>query len=258
VNKDIGGNFEQKAANILIDLVDRFQSAEDDASRWGVANRAAAAIGAKSLLIGAFRENELMPAWARANIDEDWAAYYHDNRLYEADLMLLNRQSGRSSISHRAGSTAAGQGVDAKSVDWCNGLREAGYGGHIMRGFAGPTGLSQTLVSFMPATEDGDDAFSINTSLVTGIAALVSAYIGPPTTDENAGHFICGYKALSTREREVLSLLAEGLSTARIAEKLGLAEVTVHKHFRGAREKMGASNREQTLALAMVRNQISL
>jgi len=45
---------------------------------------------------------------------------------------------------------------------------------------------------------------------------------------------------LSTREREVVSLLAEGLSTARIAEKLGLAEVTVHKHFRGARDKMGA------------------
>ena len=254
----VGGQFERTAANILIDLVDSFQNAEDDAGRWEVANSAAASVGAKSLLIGAFRENELMPAWARANIDKDWAAYYHDYRFWEVDLVLLNRQSGRLSNSYRAGSTVAGQGASVKSVEWCHGLRDAGYGGHILRTFAGPTGLAQTLVSFLPASEDGDDAFRMNTSLVTGIAALVSAYIGPPTTDDSAGNFICGYQEFSTREREVVSLLAEGMNTARIAEKLGIAEVTVHKHFRGARVKMGATSREQTLALAMVRNQIYL
>ncbi len=258
MNMNIGGQFEQNAANILIDLVDAFQSAEDDAERWEVGNKAASSIGAKSLLIGAFRENELLPAWARANIDKDWGAYYRENAFYEADLVLLNRLSGTLFTAHRSGSTAAGEGVSAKTVDWCHGLRDAGYGGHIIRTFAGPTGLAQTLVSFLPASEDSDDAFKMNNSLVTGIAALVSAYIGPPTTDENAGNFICGYQELSTREREVLSLLAEGMNTGRIAEKLGLAEVTVHKHFKGARLKMRAANREQTLALAMVRNQIYL
>lgn len=255
---NIGGQFEQNAANILIDLVGAFENVADDSARWDVANKAAASVGAKSLLIGAFREDDLFPAWARANINQDWGAYYHDNRLYEADLVLLNRRSGLLSSSYRAGTTTAGQGVSAKSVDWCYGLRDAGYGGHIIRTFAGPTGLVQTLVSFLPASEDGDDPFQVNSALVTCIAALVSAYIGPPTVADNAGNFICGYQELSTREREVVSLLAEGLNTGRIAEKLGLAEVTVHKHFRGARMKMGASNREQTLALAMVRNQIYL
>ncbi len=255
---NISGDFEQNAANILIDLVDAFQSAKDDSARWEVANRVAGSIGARSLLIGGFRENELLPTWARANIDDDWGTYYHENDFCKVDLVLLNRQNGRQSAYHRAGTTTAGQGVNAKSVDWCHGLRDAGYGGHIMRSFSGTAGLSQTLVSFLPASEDGDDPFRLNPSLVTGIAALVSAYIGPPTLDDNAGNFICGYQELSMREREVLSLLAEGCNTARIAEKLGLAEVTVHKHFRGARVKMRASNREQTLALAMVRNQINL
>ena len=258
VNMNAGDHFEQTAANILIDFVGSFQYAKDDAERWAVANRAAATIGAKSLLIGGFRENELLPAWARANIDEDWGTYYHENSFCDVDLVLLNRKSGRLSDSHRAGSTAVGQGVSAKSVEWCNGMREAGYGGHIMRLFDGTSGLSQTLVSFMPASDEGEDAFRMNTALVTGIAALVAAYIGPPTIDGDAGHMICGYQELSTREREVVSLLAEGLNTARIAEKLGIAEVTVQKHFKGARIKMGASNRAQTLALAMVRNQINL
>ncbi len=258
MNKDFGGHFELRAANILIDLVGAFQNAADDAARWEVANRAAASIGAKALLIGGFRENELLPAWARANIDEDWGTYYHENGFCDVDLVLLNRKNGRLSASHRAGSTAAGQGVNPKSVEWCHGLRDAGYGGHIMRSFDGSPGLSQTLVSFMPACEDSEDAFRMNTALVTGIAALVAAYIGPPTIDGDAGHMICGYQELSTREREVVSLLAEGLNTARIAEKLGIAEVTVQKHFKGARIKMGATNRAQTLALAMVRNQIYL
>ncbi len=258
MNKEFGGQFEQTAANILIDLVGSFEYAEDDATRWDVANRAATSIGAKSLLIGGFRENEMLPVWARANIDDDWGAYYHENDFCEADLVLLNRKNGRLSAVHRAGSTTNAQGVSAKSVDWCHGLRDAGYGGHILRCFSGTSGLSQTLVSFLPASDDIDDAFRLNTALITGIAALVSAYIGPPTVDGNAGHMVCGYQTLSTREREVLSLLAEGLNTARIAEKLGIAEVTVQKHFMGARIKMGASSRAQALALAMARNQIYL
>ncbi len=258
MNKDFGGHFEPAAANILIDLVDSFQNAKDDSARWEVANGAAASIGAKSLLIGGFRGNALLPVWARANIDDDWSTYYHDNNFCEADLVLLNRKNGRLSAYHRAGSTTGGQGVSAESVHWCHGLREAGYDGHILRSFTAMSGLSQTLVSFLPSSGNGQDAFRLNAALVTGVAALVSAYIGPPSAEENAGHMICGYQALSTREREVLSLLAEGLNTARIAEKLGLAEVTVHKHFKGARVKMRASNREQTLALAMVRNQITL
>ena len=248
----------ENAATILINLAAELSSAADGDGRWEVANNAISLLGGKSLLIGAFKGKNLLPEWSRANMDADWIKAYQAHKLYEADLVLLNRQRGTLPMFHRAGMTVAGNGISQQSVDWCQGLYDAGYGGHIVRGFDSQFGRAQTLVSILPSVEAGDAPFQIDSGLITGIAALISAYICPPTKGDIAGKLSAGYQELSGREREVVSLLAEGLTTARIAASLGLAEVTVHKHFRGARLKMGASNREQTLALAMVRNQINV
>ena len=58
-------------------------------------------------------------------------------------------------------------------------------------------------------------------------------------------------RPLSTREREVLGFLAEGLSGAAIAERLVLSPETVRTHVRNAMEKLGASTRSQAVALAL-------
>jgi DNA-binding CsgD family transcriptional regulator len=56
---------------------------------------------------------------------------------------------------------------------------------------------------------------------------------------------------LSPRERECLLWLSRGLRTAAIADRLGIAQVTVDLHFRGARRKLGAATREEALAKAI-------
>lgn len=58
--------------------------------------------------------------------------------------------------------------------------------------------------------------------------------------------------ALTPREREVLLWLCRGLRTAAIADRLGIADVTVDLHFRGARRKLGAATREEALAKALL------
>ncbi|MGF1554540.1 MAG: LuxR C-terminal-related transcriptional regulator [Paracoccaceae bacterium] len=63
---------------------------------------------------------------------------------------------------------------------------------------------------------------------------------------------------LSSRERETLQWLGSGLRTDRIAEKMGIAPVTVNAHLASARAKLGARTREQALALALARRLISL
>lgn len=45
--------------------------------------------------------------------------------------------------------------------------------------------------------------------------------------------------------------LASGLRTAAIADRMGIAPVTVALHLNGARRKLGARTREQALALAL-------
>lgn len=58
-------------------------------------------------------------------------------------------------------------------------------------------------------------------------------------------------RPLSAREREVLGLLAQGLSGAAIAERLVLSPETVRTHVRNAMEKLGASTRSQAVAMAL-------
>jgi DNA-binding NarL/FixJ family response regulator len=58
--------------------------------------------------------------------------------------------------------------------------------------------------------------------------------------------------ALTNRERDVLDLLtAGGLTNKKIAEGLGIQEVTVKLHLRGIFRKLGASNRTQAVKIAM-------
>jgi DNA-binding CsgD family transcriptional regulator len=54
---------------------------------------------------------------------------------------------------------------------------------------------------------------------------------------------------LSAREREVLLLVAEGLTSLEIAIRLALSRATVESHVRSAMRKLGASTRRQAAAL---------
>jgi NarL family two-component system response regulator LiaR len=57
-------------------------------------------------------------------------------------------------------------------------------------------------------------------------------------------------ESLSQREREVLGLMAEGLSNLQIAEQLGIGEKTVKTHVSNVLAKLGVSDRTQAAVFA--------
>ncbi|MDX6636528.1 MAG: hypothetical protein QOJ01_39 [Solirubrobacterales bacterium] len=57
--------------------------------------------------------------------------------------------------------------------------------------------------------------------------------------------------SLTAREREILGLLATGLSGAEIASNLVLSPETVRTHVRNAMAKLGASTRSQAVVMAL-------
>lgn len=61
---------------------------------------------------------------------------------------------------------------------------------------------------------------------------------------------------LTDREREVLLLLAKGLTNAQIAERLMLSMSTVKFHIRNILSKLGAANRAEAVNLAWQHNLI--
>jgi PAS domain S-box-containing protein len=65
-------------------------------------------------------------------------------------------------------------------------------------------------------------------------------------------------RTLSPREREVLALLARGLTGEQIAERLVLSPETVRTHIRNAREKLGASTRVEAVTMALLSREIQI
>ncbi len=58
------------------------------------------------------------------------------------------------------------------------------------------------------------------------------------------------FSALSNREREVLALIAQGLSNARIAERLQIGEKTVRNHASNLFDKLGVRSRAEASVYA--------
>src|SRR5580704_6183255 len=65
-------------------------------------------------------------------------------------------------------------------------------------------------------------------------------------------------EALTTREIEVLSQIAEGNRNRDIGQKLFITEETVKVHIKHIMEKLGASDRTQAVAIAILRGIIHL
>jgi pimeloyl-ACP methyl ester carboxylesterase/DNA-binding CsgD family transcriptional regulator len=61
------------------------------------------------------------------------------------------------------------------------------------------------------------------------------------------------FASLSPREREVLALIAEGLTNARIAERLSISEKTARNHVSNLFDKLGVWTRAQAIVFAIER-----
>jgi NarL family two-component system response regulator LiaR len=90
--------------------------------------------------------------------------------------------------------------------------------------------------------------------------AVRLAYHGMPTLAPSAAQALVHSainrppplgRDLTDREREVLALLAEGLTNLQIADRLVISPATVKFHARSIRSKLGSASRTETVVLAL-------
>lgn len=89
--------------------------------------------------------------------------------------------------------------------------------------------------------------------LVRAINALVAgdSYVDPVLAGSLAASVSEHVPELTAREREVLRLLADGLSNEEIGKRLFISAETVRTHLRKAMDKLGAETRTQAVAVAL-------
>ncbi len=245
-------------ANFLIDAADRLSGATAPGRAWAVANELAQDVGVTAINVGCFCDHAIAPLWARSSTSEAWQQEYFGNGYAAVDPFLIDRLKGGPPATYEAGVLRRDAARDPREWEMNHGLRAAGYSLLVCKTFTECFGAGQRLVVLATDTQPADFLASGAGTALSVLGALISAHVPPPDREDNAGMVAFGYELLTPRERDVLCLRAHGMSTGRIAETLGLAEVTVRKHFSSARSKMGANTRDQALVLALLRGQLDL
>jgi len=81
----------------------------------------------------------------------------------------------------------------------------------------------------------------------TALELVVYALFAQLRSFASTGIFV-PHEALTPREKEVIALSAEGLTSVEIAERLGMAARTVNQHVDNVADKLGTKNRTHTIA----------
>ena len=99
--------------------------------------------------------------------------------------------------------------------------------------------------------------------LVRAIREVVAGrrYLSPPLSDEAIEVYVARakegevdvYERLTTRERQVLHLAAEGLSNPAMGERLGISPRTAQTHRAHVMEKLGLRTRRDLIVYAVNR-----
>jgi DNA-binding NarL/FixJ family response regulator len=112
---------------------------------------------------------------------------------------------------------------------------------------AGAAGCLDIAVDSASLIQALDEAAQGEIALSQSFARRVARMIGASRN----GHERVPVDALTTREAEVLGLLADGLTNREIAGTLFVSESTVRAHLRTVTQKLGVNNRVHAVARAL-------
>jgi len=118
------------------------------------------------------------------------------------------------------------------------GALDAGASGFLLKG-----GEPADLVQAIQVVAQGESLLAPSVT-----RRLIEAYVSRPRPSTSSDHD--GLEELTAREREVLELIAHGLTNAEIANTLQLSPLTAKTHVSRILTKLGARDRVQLVVIA--------
>ncbi len=129
-------------------------------------------------------------------------------------------------------------------------------------GEAGARALRAGARAVLPRHASPEEIRAAVRAAAAGLASVPAALAGAlleGTSPEGARAPVdTGDDTLTPREREILTLLGEGLVNKEIAAQLGISEHTVKTHLAAIYEKLEASNRAEAVATGLRRGLVML
>ena len=238
-------------------VLDQFLKPDEDDSHWLSAVRIAGEIGYTVVNMAAVSKYNGAPLWARTTMSEAWVALYVQKDYFKVDPLIVHMQSSNAEVSFDC-SRPTLPGLDPAIEEFRQDVKHLGYGRFRAFPFNWPTQTVYRITSFGLMADDPRPETPEMINKARFLADVLATRIGVPSSFISVGAVWPRKSFLTDRERELLKYLALGLKNDRIAERCGLAEVTVRKHLVSAREKLGATTREQALAIALQNGLVNL
>lgn len=228
--------------NLTFDLIERIDAAQTPAELVAELAKAAAQFGFEAAAIAAFPHPDI-PFEQRVlahHWPNGWFERYMERGYVEIDPVFHH---SKTALRPFAWSEAR---YDSKSraAQVMNEAADFGFAA----GFCVPT-----LTPFGPLNVTFGGRRSELSREDRGMLHLVAIYAQQRATEllSNKLKDVADILRLSPREREVLQRCAEGKTSERIAEALGISTHTVLTHINGACRKLGARSRTAAVAKAM-------
>lgn len=241
--------------NFYIDALDEIVSQTDPNLRWDAAVRYSQKIGAKSLLVAKLNKRIRTLDWANTNMGDDWMQEYLYNNYFEVDPLVPHAGVFTGTTAIETGTKARSNVESQKDYELDHGLKSAGYNSFFCSRFSGDDAFG-SAVSFSFDEKLSPEMLSSDEHLRL-LAALLAISIKDSQATATNEHLAEQRPQLTTRQKDVLCLLADGYQTARIAEKLKVTDATVSFHLANIRKTLRAKTREQALAIALKEGLIS-
>ena len=217
----------------------------DSASqRWETANMLVRRLGGTALNIGAIHIDRTEPKWMLSSMSPAWLYRYVNEDLYKIDPFIPLLQNRNAPIELDTTIRKHTQPLNPY-------LFEAGYKFLYGLPFSGSDLFERKIVTFCTDMTRAEIQARGYLRLIHILAAILATQVQPLDSSAPIKDQYFSKNTLSRREAESLALLAQGLKNQRIAEILGVAEVTVRNHINSARKKLGALTREQAIAIAL-------
>ncbi|MDT9600245.1 helix-turn-helix transcriptional regulator [Sphingosinicella rhizophila] len=246
--------------NALNGFLEALQAADGLDMKWGRLTEFMGGYGADVINYAVLNVLEVSREEASvtqfSNMSSEWIDYYLDQRMDLSDPHVRYvRRGGMAPYRWNEQRTIALTSDDERKVLLL--AKEAGLRSQISMVAPDPLGLADPIGGMtIGSSLKGGEYFRAVTRKEDMLVAAAMLFHNHAIGE--IGRQQVGARPLTDRERDCIAYVASGLRTARIAERLGVSEVTVEMHLQNVRKKLRARTTPQAVARAMIFGDISL